>query len=218
MENETLNEQENLYIAIEGNIGAGKTTLARMLSERFEARLVLEKMDENPYVADFYQNPRQYAFITQINFLFMRYEQQLNILQQDLFHRVIISDYLFARDRIFASVNLEEREFFLYDRISRLLVEAVPVPDIVIYLQSSTDVLLENIRRRNRPIESNITRDYLKLLNEAYNQFFIHYSDTALLVINAGNVDFLRQQKYLDELIHYIRKPYSGTRYYNPLG
>ncbi len=213
-----MNGNETLFIAIEGVIGAGKTTLARLLAERLDARLVLERVDENPFLPDFYQGARQFAFMTQINFLFLRYEQQIGLLQQDLFHQIVISDYLFAKDRIFASVNLDEREFELYERIARLLVREVPKPDLVVYLQASTDVLMENIRRRNRPMETYITKDYLSVLNEAYNQYFIHYSESPLLVINASLVDYLREPKHLQDLTDYIKSPYSGTRYYNPLG
>ena len=218
MANNDLNENGSLYIAIEGVIGAGKTTLARLLAERVEARLVLEKVDENPFLSDFYRNSRQYAFLAQINFLFLRYEQQVGLLQQDLFHRIVITDYLFAKDRIFASVNLDEREFELYERISKLLVKETPTPDLVIYLQAPSDVLMENIRRRNRPMEANITKEYLMILNEAYNQYFIHYSESPLLVINSSMVEYLRVPKHLKELTDYITQPISGTRYYNPLG
>lgn len=214
----TVKENDSLYVAVEGMIGAGKTTLTRLLGERLEARVVLDHVDENPFLKDFYQNPRQYAFLTQINFLFLRYEQQINLLQQDLFHRVVITDYLFIRDKIFASINLDEREFALYERISSLLVNELPAPDLVIYLQASTDFLMENIRRRTVSNESSITKEYLMILNEAFNQFFFRYTDSPLLVLNANLVDYLRDPGNLEDLAKYIREPYSGTRFYNPLG
>lgn len=213
-----VKEHDSLYIAVEGMIGAGKTTLTRLLGERLEARVALDQVDENPFLKDFYRNPRQYAFLTQINFLFLRYEQQIGLLQQDLFHRIMVTDYLFMRDKIFAAINLDEREYALYQRISALLVGELPVPDLVIYLQASTDFLMENIRRRTASSESTITKEYLKMLNEAFNQFFFRYTDSPLLVLNANLVDYFRDPKHLEDLAKYIREPYSGTRYYNPVG
>jgi deoxyadenosine/deoxycytidine kinase len=148
------------YIAIEGVIGVGKTSLATKLGERYNARVVYEKHEENPFLADFYRDPRRYAFQTQMFFLLSRYRQQQEIPQRDLFHEMVIADYLFAKDRIFAHLTLEDRELWLYDHIASLLEQDIPKPDLVIYLQSSLERLMQNIRRRGRTYERNITEDY----------------------------------------------------------
>jgi len=205
------------YIAIDGVIGVGKTSLATLLAEHFGARLLLEKFDENPFLKDFYQNPRQFAFPTQLFFLLSRYRQQQEIPQRDLFHDILITDYVFAKDRIFASLNLEDRELFLYDKVAFLLEQDVTHPDLVIYLQSSTERLMHNIRTRNRDFERNMTEEYIRELNEAYNRFFFNYTDSPLLIINATTIDFVNNKHDLDELIEQIIvRPVSGTEYYSP--
>ncbi|MEO0184063.1 MAG: deoxynucleoside kinase [candidate division WOR-3 bacterium] len=183
--------KELRYIAIEGVIGAGKTTLARGLANRFHAGLILEGYDENPFLAKFYSNPTHYAFHTQLYFLMARYRQQKKISQMDLFHSRIVSDYLFAKDRIFAEVNLTEEEFALYDKIYGLIEKEIPRPDIVVYLQAPPELLYRRIKQRDRPYERNIEYDYLVKLCEAYNEFFIHYNGSALLIVNIKNFDFL---------------------------
>ena len=154
------------YIVIEGAIGSGKTSLAQILSERARARLVLERLEENPFISKFYEDKAKYAFQTQLFFLLNRYSQQRELLQQDLFYDCVICDYLFARDRIFAYLTLDEDELLLYERMYDFLDEAIPKPDLVIYLQTSTDILMERIRRRGRGYEENISEEYMRDLNE----------------------------------------------------
>jgi|UniRef100_A0A7C6AEN9 deoxyadenosine/deoxycytidine kinase len=183
--------RELRFIAIEGVIGAGKTTLAKELANKFHAGLILEEFEENPFLAKFYSNPSQYAFHTQLYFLMSRYRQQRKINQMDLFHSRLISDYLFAKDRIFAEVNLTEEEFSLYDKIYALIEKEIPRPDVVVYLQSTPDFLYKRIKQRDRSYERNIEYDYLVKLCEAYNSFFIHYNTSQLLVVNIKGFDFL---------------------------
>lgn len=204
------------YIVIEGVIGVGKTSLAQLMADRFNARLLLEQHDENPFLADFYRDPQHYAFSTQLFFLLSRYRQQLEIPQRDLFHEVLVSDYLFAKDRIFASLTLEDRELVLYDKIAQLLERDIPRPDLVIYLQSSTERLMANIRKRNRSYEVNMSEDYIRELNDAYNRFFFNYRDTPLLVINSTELDFVNNKQELEDLLLQLHRPISGVQYYSP--
>ena len=205
------------YIAIEGVIGVGKTSLARFMSERMNAGLILEQSEENPYLEDFYRDPQRFAFQLQLFFLISRYRQLLGIPQQDLFHSHLIADYIFAKDRIFAHLNLERRDLILYDKVATLMERELPKPDLVIYLQSSTERLIEHIRKRNRKIERNISTDYIRQLNEAYNSYFFHYKDTPLLVVNTSEIDFVQKEADLDDLIRQIENPPAGVKYYVPL-
>ena len=204
------------YIAIEGVIGVGKTSLAHLLAERLNARLVLEKPEENPFLEDFYRNSAAYAFQTQIFFLLSRYKQQKEFPQQDLFHHITIADYLFAKDKIFAHINLSENELVLYDHIIELMEPGIPKPDLVIYLQSSTDRLMKNIKIRGRDYEKPMTEEYIRTLNEAYNHFFFNYHETPLLVVNSSRIDFVNKEKDLENLIDVITRPICGISYYNP--
>jgi deoxyguanosine kinase len=204
------------YFAIEGVIGAGKTTLAKLLTERLEANLVLENPEENPYLEDFYRDPKRYAFQLQIFFLLNRYRQLVTLPQQDLFHQYLIADYLFAKDKIFASLNLEERDWVLYQRVATLLEKELKRPDLVIYLQSSTERLLANIKQRDRGYEKAISEDYIRALNEAYNRYFFRYDETPLLVINASETDFVKNKEDLEDLIYWIENPPAGVKYYVP--
>jgi deoxyadenosine/deoxycytidine kinase len=204
------------YIAIEGVIGAGKTSLATRMAERFGARLLLEQHEENPFLADFYRDPKHYAFSTQMFFLLSRYRQQQEIPQRDLFQQILVADYIFAKDRIFASLTLDERELSLYDKVARLLERDIPQPDLVIYLQSSTERLMANIRLRNRSYEKPITEEYIRDLNEAYNRFFFNYTGTPLLVINATAIDFVNNEQDFEDLVAQLRRPISGVQYYSP--
>ena len=204
------------YICIEGVIGVGKTSLARQLGEHIDARVIYEKPEENPFLQDFYENPQRYAFQTQLFFLLSRYRQQLESFQPDLFHSVMVSDYLFAKDRIFAHLNLEDRELFLYDRIASLLEQDIPKADLVVYLQSTPERLMANIKKRGRSYERAISEDYIRSLNEAYNKFFFHYNDTPLLVVNSTLLDFVNVKQDFEELVHQIFRPHSGIEYYSP--
>jgi deoxyguanosine kinase len=204
------------YIAIEGVIGVGKTSLSHLLAKDMSGKVVLEKHEENPFLEDFYDNPQRYAFQTQMFFLLSRYRQQQEMKQQDLFHAVLIADYIFAKDQIFASLTLDEREFLLYDKVATLLERDILKPDLVIYLQSNTQRLMANIRKRGRNYEKNISEDYIRSLVEAYNNFFFHYSDTPLLVIDTTQIDFVNNEEDLKNLIAQIAKPLGGTKFYIP--
>lgn len=204
------------YLAIEGVIGVGKTSLARLLADRLNARLILEKHDENPFLEDFYRIPARFAFQTQTFFLLSRYQQQQDLIQQDVFHPLTVADYIFDKDKIFAYLNLIERELHLYERIWTTLEKNVPRPDLVVYLQSSVPRLLQNIRQRGRPYERLITEEYIASLAEAYNHFFFHYHDNPLLVVNATKLDFLRRPQDLETLIQQMDRHPGGVIFFNP--
>ena len=204
------------YIAIEGVIGVGKTSLTKKLSDHFGGRILLEQHEENPFLKDFYNNPRQFAFPVQLFFLLSRYRQQQEIPQRELFQDLLVTDYMFAKDRIFASLNLEDRELILYDKVALMLERDILKTDLAIYLQSSTDRLMSNIRKRNRNYEKTITSEYIRSLNEEYNRFFLNYSDSPLLIVNSTEIDFVNKEEDFEDLIHQIARPISGTQYYSP--
>ena len=204
------------YIAIEGVIGVGKTSLANLLAEKINAKLILEQPDNNPYLKDFYRDPTRYAFQTQLFFLLSRYRQLLNLPQQDLFHKYLVADYLFAKDKIFAFLNLERRDLVLYERVATLMEEELPKPDLVIYLQATTERLIANIKKRKIEYEKNISSDYIKKLNDAYNDFFFRYTETPLLVINTSEIDFVHNEDDLNDLLKQILNPPLGMKYYVP--
>lgn len=206
------------YIVVEGPIGVGKTSLTRLLAKEFNGRLVLEKPEDNPFLQSFYEDRRKYAFQAQIFFLFSRFEQQREIAQLDLFNQVTLCDYLFAKDRIFASLNLDDHELALYEQIYRLLNGQVPTPDLVIFLQAKPDVLLHRIRARNHPYERAIDLDYLKTVTEAYNYFFFHYDESPLLIVDTSEIDFVKRREDLDQLIREVKQMKKGTWYFIPLG
>jgi deoxyadenosine/deoxycytidine kinase len=209
--------KENRYLAIEGVIGVGKTSLARLLSERLQAQLVLEEVEENPFLKDFYKDRARYAFQTQMHFLFSRYQQQRNLRQTELFTERLVADYLFQKDRIFAGLNLQERELVLYERLVGWLELDVVKPDVVVYLQASPEVLMERIARRSRPFEKDMEREYIRQLNEAYNHFFFHYADAPLLVVNTNGIDFVNNADDFEDLLNRILSHRQGTVYYAPL-
>lgn len=204
------------YIAIEGPIGVGKTSLASILSERFKARRILEQVEENPFLASFYADRQKYAFQTQLFFLLSRFKQQGLLLQQDLFAAGTVSDYLFAKDRIFARLNLDSNELALYERVFEALGPRVARPDLVIYLQARPEVLLTRIRRRSRDYERRFDPEYLQEVVHAYNHFFFHYSETPLLVIDTSDIDFVHHPEDLDDLLGMVKKMRKGTHHYVP--
>jgi deoxyadenosine/deoxycytidine kinase len=213
-----LTALEKHYIAIEGVIGVGKTSLATILAERLAARLVLEEAETNPFLEDFYKDRKRLAFQVQVYFLLSRYQQQRELLQRDMFFKKTVSDYIFQKDRIFANINLDDREFSLYDRIASILEQDIAKPDIVIYLQASTEVLMRRIQKRARPCEKEMEADYIRTLNEAYNYFFFHYTDAPVLIVNTSEIDFVSNPEYIDDFLKRIEEHGSGVLYYTPMG
>ena len=206
------------YIAIEGPIGAGKTALAERLGARLDATVVLEE-HENPFLDDFYADRPGAALQAQLFFLLNRHRQQTTMRQADLFSQTTICDYLFDKDKIFAYLNLDDNELFIYQRLYELLVGDVPAPDLVLYLQAPTDVLLARFRSRAADAESpafDLDPGYLRELNEAYHHFFFHYDATPLLVVETSQFDSDASDEALDDLVKQIRAAGPGTRYYVP--
>ena len=214
----TANSLEPRFIAIEGCIGAGKTSLVNLLGEQFDAQLIREVDDENPFISKFYQDRGSYGFQTQIFFLLNRYNQYMGLTQRNLFSSVVLVDYLFQRDRLFANLNLNDQELRLYDQIFSLLSNKVPKPDLVIFLQASSEVLRSRIEKRAREYEAFMDPDYLDNVNKSFNNFFFYYSETPLLVINTNEIDFVDKKCDLEELINKINTHKIGREYYNPLG
>jgi deoxyadenosine/deoxycytidine kinase len=206
------------YIVVEGPIGVGKTSLVELIGENFGSRAVLERVTENPFLPRFYQNPKRFAFQAQMFFLLSRYQQQRELSQQDLFSQSIVCDYLFAKDRIFASVNLDDDELALYQQIYELMDQRIPRPDLVIYLQAPTEVLRQRIKFRGRGYEREISREYIEAINEAYNRFFFSYNTTPLLIINTAEVDFVRNPEDFQDLVREIQRMKKGVQFYIPLG
>jgi deoxyadenosine/deoxycytidine kinase len=204
------------YIAVEGPIGVGKTALARILAERLRARLV--ESPENPFLADFYRDPRHHAFQAQLYSLLARYQQQGSLRQQDLFAGGVVTDYLFQRDRLFAQLTLSPSELSLYDKVYRLLDGEVLRPDLVVYLQARPDVLLERARRRSGEGARNLPGTYVAEVARSYAEFFFQHSETPLLVVNTSEIDFVESPADQDELVAVIRRTRGGVSHYNPLG
>lgn len=209
---------EPRLIAVEGAIGAGKTSLSKLMCERSDAKLVLENDKDNPFLGQFYENRDRFGFQTQVFFLLSRYQQYSNLAQRDLFDSVVIVDYLFQRDRIFAHLNLKGQELALYEKIYNLVEKKIPKPELVIYLQASTEVLKNRVKKRARPYEKNLDIQYLEKVSQTFNDFFFHYTDTPLLVINTNDIDFVEKKCDLEELINKINHHRIGREYYNPLG
>ena len=204
------------YIVVEGVIGVGKTSLTKLLATRLGGRLNLEVVEENPFLAKFYRDREAYAFQTQIFFLLSRFRQQQGLGQQDLFSASLVSDYLFAKDRIFANLNLGDDELALYGQLATILEQRVLKPDLVIYLQARTEVLQQRIRWRGRSFEQDMDPQYLEALNGAYSYFFHHYKDAPLLVVNTDNLDFVNVPGDFDMLFDQLTERFAGTRYYAP--
>jgi deoxyadenosine/deoxycytidine kinase len=211
-------KSEIRYIAIEGVIGAGKTSLAKLLHARIGGRLVLEKFEENPFLARFYEHPERYAFQTQIFFLLTRFKQLQQLAQQELFEEHVIADYIFEKDKIFAHLNLQDDELQLYDMLIASIERSIAPPDLVVYLQSGVDRLLANIRQRGREFERSMSRKYITDLNDGYNYFFFRYKGAPLLIVNATEIDFVNNESHLDDLVSEILKPdHVAIEYYSPL-
>jgi deoxyadenosine/deoxycytidine kinase len=206
------------YIVIEGPIGVGKTSLAKSLAAEFQARTVFERVEDNPFLPKFYEDPKTHAFQNQLFFLLSRYQQQRDLGQQDLFAQNLISDYLFAKDKIFATLTLSGEELNLYQQIYQLLDPRVPKPDLTIYLQARPEVLYKRIKKRDKSYERSVTLDYLKEVAQAYSEFFFHYEETPLLVVNTSEIDFVASGEQLADLIKEINDMGPGTQHYIPLG
>jgi deoxyguanosine kinase len=202
------------YIVVEGVIGVGKTSLAKLLAAKTEARLNLEIVEENPFLSKFYADRAGYAFQTQIFFLLSRFRQQQSLFQHDLFSATLIADYLFAKDRIFANLNLSDDELALYDQIATILEQRILKPDLVIYLQARTDVLMSRIHWRGRDFERDMDSEYIDALNRAYNYFFHHYQGTPLLVVNTDELDFVNMPRDFDCLFEQLTDSFQGTRFF----
>ncbi|MDO8425914.1 MAG: deoxynucleoside kinase [Deltaproteobacteria bacterium] len=209
--------EKSRYIAIEGPIGVGKSSLAELLANELNGRTLIEEVDANPFLPKFYVDIKKYALQTQLFFLLSRYQQQKEMFQQELFNSTVISDYLFAKDRIFAYLNLDENELSLYEQVYRLLDTRIPKPDLVIYLQASTEVLLERIGRRNKDYEKGVKEEYLEKLIDAYNRYFFYYNDTPLLVVNTTEIDFVNNPADLTNLVKEIKHMRGGSQHYIPL-
>jgi deoxyadenosine/deoxycytidine kinase len=206
------------YIAVEGPIGVGKTALARRLAAEFGSLLFLEQVEENPFLRRFYEEPQRYAFQTQLFFLLERYRQQCELGQRDLFGGGTVADYLFAKDSIFAALTLNADEFQLYQRIFQLLDQRLPRPDLVVYLEARPEVLLRRLRKRAREFERGMRPEYLERLTEAFREYFYHYTEAPLLVVNCSDIDFVEHGADLADLIKEIRGMKQGVQHYIPLG
>ena len=204
------------YIAVEGPIGVGKTTLARRIADTFDYDLLLEEAELNPFLERFYQNRQQTALATQLFFLFQRVQKITELKQRDMFDQARVADFVLEKDPLFARVNLEPDEFTLYEKVfSKMRVDA-PVPDLVIYLQASPDRLLERIDRRGIDAEQLIDRQYLEQLNEVYSEFFLYYDAAPLLIINANEIDLAQGDRDYEQLVDYMLNIKKGRHYFNP--
>jgi len=205
------------YVAVEGVIGVGKSTLVKALSERMGCMPVYEEFENNPFLSDFYKDKNRYAFQTQVFFFLSRYRQIRELFQQqDLFRPQIISDYMFAKDKIFAALNLDENEVALYYKFADLMERDLVKPDYAVYLQADTKTLMQRIRMRDRAYERNIDEAYIDSLNRAYNTYFHYYTGSPLLIINTNNIDFVRNPQDLDLLVELISKVPEGVTYFSP--
>ncbi|MDX2463849.1 MAG: deoxynucleoside kinase [Porticoccus sp.] len=204
------------FIAVEGPIGVGKTTLAKRLANSFNYETLLEQAEDNPFLERFYQDPRAGALPTQLYFLFQRARQIQEIRQGDMFQQVQVADFLIEKDQLFARVTLDDEELKLYQTVYQQLTIDAPKPDLVVYLQAPTDVLLERVQRRGIPSEKLIEADYLRQLNDAYTQFFYYYDDAPLLIVNATDIDLANNEQDYHNLVAYMLGIKSGRHYYNP--
>jgi deoxyguanosine kinase len=205
------------YIAVEGPIGVGKTSVVERLAERLDATTVMEDWSQNPFLKPFYDGTAGAAFQTELFFLLSRYRQQQELVQRKLFTQATLSDYVFEKSKLFAYLNLEDNELLIHEKLYGLLAESVPRPDLVVYLQAPPEVLMKRIRSRGRPEESRLSEEYLAEVNRAYNYYFFHYSLTPLLVVNTTDVDFVKRSEDVDDLLKQIKSMGKGTQYYVPM-
>ncbi|HYH47208.1 MAG TPA: deoxynucleoside kinase [Thermoanaerobaculia bacterium] len=205
------------YLAVDGPIGVGKTTLVEMLVQRYEGVKILEDVD-NPFLGDFYQDRPGAAFQTELYFLLSRYKQQQAIAQRELFDRLLVGDYTFQKNRVFAYLNLSDDELMLFDKLFALLEPQVPVPDLVIHLTADVATCMERIRKRQRAVEKTISQNYIAELIDAYNHYYHYYSRSPLLVVDTRYLNFPGRSEDFDELIHRLSRPIKGTEYFQPLG
>jgi len=208
--------ERRAYIALEGPIGVGKTTLAQVLARELNARLILEEGEHNPFLARFYEDPEKYAIPVQLYFLLTRYNQQRELVQRPLLEQATVADYLFAKDRIFANLNLAPDELILYEQVYKLLDSRMARPDLVVYLLANVDVLAERLRRRNRDFERDISYEYLERVSTAYRDFFFYYDEAPLLVVDTSEIDFVNNPSDLADLIREIDRAGQGVQHYVP--
>lgn len=209
-------DQRGKYIAVEGPIGVGKTSLARLLANQFKARLVLEEVENNPFLERFYEDSEKYSLPVQLYFLLTRYNQQRALSQQDLFAQGAVSDYLFAKDRIFASLNLASDELALYESVYRLLDAQMLKPDLVVFMIARVETLLERLRKRNRDFERDISRAYLERVSSAFRDFFFYYEEAPLLVVDTTEIDFVEDSEDFRDLLREIEHARSGVQHFVP--
>ena len=205
------------YVAVEGPIGVGKTSLAERLAERLDATSLFEEWKQNPFLQPFYDGKPGAAFQVELFYLLSRYRQQQELLQRKLFAQHTLCDYVFEKSKLFAYLNLEDSELLIYEKLYSLLSESAPRPDLVIYLQAPTDVLLRRIRSRKRAEETGLSEEYLAEVNRAYSHYFFHYNQTPLLVVNTSEVDFVKNPDDVDDLMRQIHSMGKGTQYYAPM-
>ena len=210
--------REARYIALEGPIAVGKSTVAAALAKEYGARFVKEPVEDNPFLPRFYEDPERCAFPAQVSFLMERYRQQQELLQIDLFERATVADYIFAKDKIFAEIVLSGDEMKLYERIYGLLDKRIRKPDLVVFLDARTEVLLRRLRRRSWPYEKRMGREYIERVAEAYRRFFHTYSDTPLLVVNTSEIDVVENGGDFADLVREIGSMGQGVQHYVPLG
>ena len=205
------------YLAVDGPIGAGKTTLVEMLAKRFEGTKVLEDV-ENPFLDDFYKERQGAAFQTQLYFLLSRFRQQQDLIQPGLFQKLMVADYTFQKDRIFAYLNLDDAELLLYDKLYALLEPQIPTPDLVIYLVADRNACRSRLKKGKRAQDRKISDSYLAELIDAYHHYYHYYSGSPLLVVDRRHMDFLERPEDFEELVHRLKEPVKGTQYFVPLG
>lgn len=208
--------ERRAYIALEGPIGVGKTSLAEVLARQLGARLILEEGEQNPFLSRFYEDPEKYAIPVQLYFLLTRYNQQRELVQRPLLEQATVADYLFAKDRIFANLNLAPDELVLYEQVYKLLDAKMAKPDLVVYLLANVEVLAERLRRRNRDFERDISYEYLERVSTAYRDFFFYYDEAPLLVVDTSEIDFVNNPSDLADLIREIDRAGQGTQHYVP--